>query len=105
MDFNLGVGIPIIGDYSDVPSVIDVDFTRDPTGGGNNEDGKGSNFLNMFLEEIMSDPDIFSSDSTGRTTRPSQPSRSGSSVSAAKNDSGDMLLAAIKAFATPESLI
>jgi len=68
-------------------------------------DGDGQDFLEMILKGILREPATISSDPTVRTSRPSQLSTPGSSVSAVKSDSGDMLLSAIKAFATPKSLI
>ncbi len=112
MDFNLVESVPgmfdstgsfpTFGSSGDFPGVIDVDFTRDPTGGGGDE---GQDFLEMILKGILREPATISSDPTVRTSRPSQFSTPDSFVSAAKNDSGDMLLAAIKAFATPQSII
>jgi hypothetical protein len=68
-------------------------------------DGDGQDFLEMILKGILREPATISFDPTVRTSRPSQLSTPGSSVSAVKSDSGDMLLSAIKAFATPKSLI
>jgi hypothetical protein len=96
---------PIFGRSGDFPGVIDVDFTKDPTRGGNNDNDEGQDFLEMILKGILREPATISSDPTVRTSRPSQLSTPGSSVSAVKSDSGDMLLSAIKAFATPKSLI
>ena len=114
MDFNLVEQVPgmfdptgsfpTFGSSGDFPGVIDIDFTRDPTGEGNNDD-EGQDFLEMILKGILREPATISSDSTVRTSRPSQLSTPGSSVSAVKSDSGDMLLSAIKAFATPKSPI
>ena len=66
---------------------------------------EGQNFLDTILKGITREPATISSDPTVRTSRPSQFSTPDSFVSAVKGDSGDMLLAAIKAFATPKSLI
>lgn len=112
MDFNLVESVPgmfdptgsfpTFGSSGDFPGVIDVNFTREPTGEGGDE---GQDFLEMILKGILREPATISSDPTVRTSRPSQFSTPGSFVSSAKGDSGDMLLSAIKAFATPKSLI
>ena len=68
-------------------------------------DDEGQNFLDKILKGITREPATISSDPTVRTSRPSQFSTPGSFVSSAKGDSGSMLLSAIKAFATPKSLI